>query len=311
MSEADWNMQDRYRIREIRSVGDLANSLESGDKFNVRDVHRTDYGEWVPEGRHETAPGIAGPKLVWRGVDDISYRLDSSLYRRVKKSTNAQPKELLLATEEDSILLRARKLRYDIRDGERLSDLELLAVLQHYGAATRLVDVTRNVLVALWFASEPGTLQSRMGGGPDGVMFGVDISNCTLPETAERQSIRTLRRNSGLVHWEPPPLEQRIRAQQGSFIFSRMPPPSPQSVAADRNTSLDLEPFDLESAFDEWSTTFPPRQKYAPKRKAKLVVFKIPFAYKMRIRAELARFYGQDDETVYPDLPGFARAWKA
>lgn len=41
--------------------------------------------------------------------------------------------------------------------GRKLTDFELLAKLQHHGAATRLIDVSRNMLVALWFtcSSEP------------------------------------------------------------------------------------------------------------------------------------------------------------
>jgi hypothetical protein len=36
---------------------------------------------------------------------------------------------------------------------EKLSDLELLLELQHYGAATGLVDFSRDFLIALWFLS--------------------------------------------------------------------------------------------------------------------------------------------------------------
>jgi hypothetical protein len=36
---------------------------------------------------------------------------------------------------------------------EKLSDLELLLELQHYGAATGLVDFSRDFLIALWFAA--------------------------------------------------------------------------------------------------------------------------------------------------------------
>ena len=44
--------------------------------------------------------------------------------------------------------------RHDQLNGERLSDLPLLAELQHFRAATCLIDFTRNALVALWFACE-------------------------------------------------------------------------------------------------------------------------------------------------------------
>jgi hypothetical protein len=37
---------------------------------------------------------------------------------------------------------------------EELSNLELLLELQHYGAATGLVDFSRDFLVALWFACD-------------------------------------------------------------------------------------------------------------------------------------------------------------
>jgi hypothetical protein len=36
---------------------------------------------------------------------------------------------------------------------EKLSNLELLLELQHYGAATGLVDFSRDFLIALWFAA--------------------------------------------------------------------------------------------------------------------------------------------------------------
>jgi hypothetical protein len=36
---------------------------------------------------------------------------------------------------------------------EKLNDLELLLELQHYGAATGLVDFSRDFLIALWFAA--------------------------------------------------------------------------------------------------------------------------------------------------------------
>jgi FRG domain len=52
------------------------------------------------------------------------------------------------------LLNEARLRGFDHHEGVKLCDLELLALLQHYGAATHLLDITRDVTTALWFASE-------------------------------------------------------------------------------------------------------------------------------------------------------------
>lgn len=57
-----------------------------------------------------------------------------------------------LAYEYDSIETALRQRPYDFR--ECTSDFEILIKLQHYGLGTRLLDVTLNPLVALYFASE-------------------------------------------------------------------------------------------------------------------------------------------------------------
>lgn len=57
-----------------------------------------------------------------------------------------------LKYEFDSIESAIRQRPYDFR--ECSTDLEFLTKLQHYGLGTRLLDVTLNPLVALYFASE-------------------------------------------------------------------------------------------------------------------------------------------------------------
>ncbi|MEG3133068.1 FRG domain-containing protein [Rouxiella sp. T17] len=49
---------------------------------------------------------------------------------------------------------------YGYENGRKLSDFKLLAKLQHHGAATRLIDVSRNMLVALWFECRSKTDQT-------------------------------------------------------------------------------------------------------------------------------------------------------
>lgn len=57
-----------------------------------------------------------------------------------------------LKYEFDAIETAIRQRPYDFR--ECTSDFEILTKLQHYGLGTRLLDVTLNPLVALYFASE-------------------------------------------------------------------------------------------------------------------------------------------------------------
>ena len=50
--------------------------------------------------------------------------------------------------------MKAKALGHDQKNGQQLSDLEILAELQHFGAATCLIDFSRSALVALWFACQ-------------------------------------------------------------------------------------------------------------------------------------------------------------
>src|SRR5438067_233086 len=92
-----------------------------------------------------------GHRYVWRGIKDAHYGLHSALERRLRGSTIAVSADSLREHELD-LLQRAK----DGRLGDpRLSDAELLALLQHAGASTPLLDVTPDPFVALFFATEP------------------------------------------------------------------------------------------------------------------------------------------------------------
>ena len=50
------------------------------------------------------------------------------------------------------LIRTARQRGYDRKDGREWSDLEILVELQHYGAATCLIDFSYSAQIALWFA---------------------------------------------------------------------------------------------------------------------------------------------------------------
>ena len=89
------------------------------------------------------------------------------------------------------LLEPARIRRFDVEDGRKISDLQLLAKLQHFGAATGLLDFTWSALVALWFAT-----QSPSGLLCDGKLFIVDTDNtidiASVPSDENEQNVETV-----------------------------------------------------------------------------------------------------------------------
>lgn len=112
--------------------------------------------------------------------------------------------------------------------------------MQHYGAPTRLVDVTFNAYIGLWFAVE-----EKVGLAPngrsydemDGRLFAFDVTKRVLTPGGDRASWEPdedlpwarlvgadLDEWSAVpAAWIPSPFERRIAAQQGGFLLGGVP----------------------------------------------------------------------------------------
>ena len=101
-------------------------------------------------------------QYLFRGVSKAKYKIEASACRRLPKTERNNVNKLLKINQE--MLEKARRLGHDLKDGHRLSDLELLAELQHYGAATCLIDFTRNPLFALWIACQQSSSDPQKDG---------------------------------------------------------------------------------------------------------------------------------------------------
>ena len=175
----------------------------------------------------ELADEGRGRVRLWRGHADLSWRLDSSAVRRlaahkdVKLPLTAERVEHVerqLVDYETHLLQRAEFHGYRFHEGRSLSDLELLARLRHYGAATRLLDTSRSALVALWFAvsSLPDT---------HGAVFGV---HCHYLGGGEGDPLNESysQMTKGLLGIDHPitcastAISPRVAAQHSQFLYS-------------------------------------------------------------------------------------------
>ena len=209
--------------------------------------------------------------LIFRGQANCKWPLNSSADRRLQEQGTA-PSPIEYLTK--SLIEPARLEGYAHRQDKELNDLELLAALQHQGAATCLIDFTANFHIALWFACQDDTEVGRVF-----VVNRGDIHTFeeVTPERATDSIEKLFQRHTPLEqpisldeqakvnYWKPPPIENRILVQHSCFIFSAQP------IKEKTYKTLD-----------------------------------IPKEEKKELRMMLQKFYGVERQTMFRDFAGFA-----
>ncbi len=163
---------------------------------------------------------------VYRGqANNAEWLLRSGAERRIVNSEGrswAKPLEEhiddmhkeSMVNYHDDLLVEARQKGFGRVDGRDLDDLELLAALQHFGAATSLLDFTKQALVALYFACQGESKQA-------GKVFIVPYR--TIPSASGKEIIKDLLTNDKPTLWWPMlhgAAERRIMTQAGLFLIN-------------------------------------------------------------------------------------------
>lgn len=166
-------------------------------------------------------------QYLFRGVSNDTYKIEASAYRRLPEEERGDPVKLLKITQE--LIYSAQSLGHDRNEGEPRSELELLAHLQHYGAATCLIDFTRDVMVALWMACQQSTKEKdNKKKKAKGKVFAVRSDNLSqFREVSDKQrrcaKIKDFFEQDNnrypLYQWQPNYQNNRIIAQESVFIF--------------------------------------------------------------------------------------------
>ena len=157
-------------------------------------------------------------KFIFRGQSSSEYELSSGAYREISKIR----KDGKGITPEDfrhyhqSLLEQAHKINSDEEQRMSTSPFELLAILQHGGAKTGLIDFSYNPLVALFFACQSGNEAKNK----DGVVYFVEKSKfAVVNQDCTIENIFT--HNDAWYNFilEPAALNVRILSQQGCFVI--------------------------------------------------------------------------------------------
>ena len=180
-----------------------------------------DFIQWV----ESINPDLEPEKYLFRGLPNKDYAVEASAWRRLPDEHDRSSLEEFLEVNKD-LINKARAQGHGNRYGRRLTDLEILAELQHFRAATCLIDFTYSAQIALWFACEP--LPEEKPGKVVAVLNDPNTVEEITPQTLEEdRDIDSFFNKENpnkmwqpqLYRWQPYQLSNRITHQHSVFLF--------------------------------------------------------------------------------------------
>lgn len=286
---------------------------EKGYKFPTYDIYIENEIVDVAE--------ALGLGWVFRGQADASWSITSSLEREMTRMQNKNPDEY------ESNVLKQAKRAMDFTECRQLDgkdDFSWLAMLQHHGCKTRLVDFTESFYVALYFAIRDLHAVNDVDPGQDAVVwaiskFALDGNSIALCEKNnweldQEEMSRRLLNNAIDLPWrydketdgtfavvcsKPGTLNQRMIAQQGLFLA-----PLNLKHPFEENLIKGLKLHEILVCNMEISTLDDLKNKAAL---AKAVKICIPKKLHKTLLFHLKRM-NLSEATLFPGLDGYARS---
>ncbi len=245
--------------------------------MNDTKIHKID--EYITNSNNLINSGF----FTCRGQCCSSWSLEPGILRKIKRTyTGIGQSGLLFRLSVDHVIALLKKARENRHFIDNECDLNILAILQHFGAATPLLDFSYDPLVALYFACQP---YEENAVESDGKIFCINYPNQIRSHSSplrpvtdpSRMNIESTLDDSSryIWYWKPSDnLCKRSEKQQSVFIFG---------------WGLYWK-YDTKKLIDELTTLI------------------IAAENKKDILKELEERYDMSEQTLFPDIHGFAQA---
>lgn len=160
---------------------------------------------------------------VFRGHADTNWQLTSSLERICESYGVAR--DHIAERERNALFEFQRRAYHHLRDcPDQSALLEWLALMQHYGGPTRLVDVTHSIFVAAFFALEDANADAAIWAFNTGRLS--SAGEPEGPRSPDSKSIANANEvlagnatNSGVSLVKPFRFNRRLADQKGAFLM--------------------------------------------------------------------------------------------
>lgn len=206
----------------------------------IAEKFRTDIATWPQLAELvEHFSYFSGHTWLFRGVSDVQHGLVPKIGRpetRAKKILRGKKVRVPYRLEDERAVFDMFKQQSrSYLSVEPQSPLEWLAIAQHFGLPTRLLDWTESLLIAAWFAAESG------GADKDSAIWvSRGIESMPLDYKGDPFSVDV----PGA--YRPPHITPRIAAQASVFVVCPEPtkelaPPFAQKVVIRRNAQFTIK----------------------------------------------------------------------